>query len=145
MRISAPRVAAAFAVALVVGTAACAQTQSQPTAEAALCDSLTTFGNSLRTFADLDPATSSMEDVRTARATIAASWDQVVADAGGVAEADRDAVESAWNDFSQAIDELPSDEPISDALATLEPARDNVQAAYQEMSDGVGCGPGASG
>jgi hypothetical protein len=118
---------------------ACAQQESQPSAEAALCASVSAFGTSIQDFRDLDPATASIEDVQAARDDIQTAWDQVKSEATDLSEADEAAVDTAWNGVAQSIDDFPSDEPIEDGLATVQDAAGDVQTAFQEMADGLGC------
>jgi hypothetical protein len=130
-------VAVAITAALV--SAGCTQ-DSQASAEAVLCDSLATFGESLEAFAALDPATASIEDIRAARTTMRNAWDLVVVDAAAVTAADEGALEDAWTGLSDAVDDIPTDQPAAEALDTLEPAKDAVQSAYDEMANGLACG-----
>jgi len=130
----------AMALALVlVGATACMEQESQPSAEAAVCASVSALGTSLQDFRDLDPATASIEDVQDARDDIQASWDQDKSEARDLSEADEAAVDEAWNGVAQSIDDFPSDEPIEDGLASVQDAAGGVQTAFQEMADGLGC------
>ena len=90
------------------------QQESQPSAEAAVCASVSAFGTAIQDFRDLDPATASIEDVQAARDDIQAAWDQVKSEATDLTEADEAAVDEAWNGVAQSIDDFPSDEPIED-------------------------------
>src|SRR6187431_2662753 len=123
---------------LLVATA-CQQQESQPSAEAAVCTSVTALGTALQDFRDLDPATASIDDVQAARDDIQAAWDQVKAEATDLSEADEAAIDDAWNGVAQSIDDFPTDEPIEDGLASVQEATGAVQTAHQEMADGLGC------
>jgi hypothetical protein len=123
---------------LLVATA-CQQQESQPSAEAAVCTSVTALGTALQDFRDLDPATASIEDVQAARDDIQAAWDQVKSEATDLSEADEAAVDDAWNSVSQSIDEFPTDQPIEDGLTSVQDATGNVQTAFDEMANGLGC------
>jgi hypothetical protein len=129
---------AVVAVAALV-LAGCTQEQSQASAEADLCASLATFGGSLQAFQDLDPASASIEDVEAARDDIQEAWDGVAAAAADVSEADEAALETAWSDLADDIDNIPQDEPIADVLTGLQSTADDVRGVYQEMADGSGC------
>ena len=141
MRIDRTRyfVAMGAAIVLVVATACTEQQESQPSAEAAVCGSVTALGTALQDFRDLDPATASMDDVEAARDEVQAAWDQVKSEATDLNEADEAALDEAWNGVSQSIDEFPTDEPIEDGLAAVQEATGAVQTAHQEMADGLGC------
>jgi len=123
----------------VLALAGCTQEQSQASAEADLCASLATFGDSLQAFEDLDPATASMDDVEAARDDIQEAWDGVAAAAADVSEADEAALETAWGDLADDIQNIPQDEPIADVLTGLQSTAADVRGVYQEMADGSGC------
>lgn len=124
---------------LLVATACTEQQDSQPSAEAAVCQSVAALGTALQDFRDLDPATASIDDVQAARDDIQAAWDQVKAEATDLSEADEAAIDDAWNGVAQSIDDFPTDEPIEDGLASVQEATGAVQTAHQEMADGLGC------
>ena len=142
MQHSRARFFAAMGLAIaLLATTACMEQESQPSAEAAVCASVSALGASLQDFRDLDPATASIEDVQGARDDIQAAWDQVKSEATDLTEADEAAVDQAWNGVAQSIDDFPSDEPIEDGLASVQDAAGDVQTAFQEMADGLGCNP----
>jgi hypothetical protein len=124
---------------VLVTAAACTQQESQPSAEAALCTSVTTFDTALEDFRDLDPATASIEDVQAARGDIQAAWDDIKAEAVDLSEADEAAVDDAWNGVAQSIDDFPADEPIEEGLSGVQDAAGDVQTAFDQMRDGLGC------
>jgi hypothetical protein len=130
--------ATGLGLVLLVATA-CMDQESQPSAEAAVCASVSTLGTALQDFRDLDPATASLEDVQAARDDIQTAWDQVKSEASDLSEADEAAVDEAWNGVAQSIDDFSSDEPIQDGLASVQDAAGGVQTAFQEMADGLGC------
>ena len=129
---------AGAAIVLLIASA-CTEQESQPSAEAAVCTSVSELGTAIQDFRDLDPATASIDDVQAARDDIQAAWDQVKSEATDLSEADEAAVDDAWNGVSVSIDDFPSDEPIEDGLATVQDATGAVQTAFQEMADGLGC------
>ena len=129
-----------IAVALTVVVVGCTpQQETQASAEADLCQSLAAFGSSVDALTALDPQTASIEDVQAARDDIDAAWNDVVAASGDVSEADRAALEDAWNGVAQSIDDFPTDEPVADGLAQVQSAAGAVQSAREEMANGVGC------
>jgi hypothetical protein len=130
--------ATGLGLVLLVATA-CTEQESQPSAEAAVCASVSAFGTAVQDFRDLDPATASIDDVQAAREDIQAAWDQVKTEATDLTDADEAAVDEAWNGVAQSIDDFPSDEPIEDGLASVQDAAGGVQTAFQEMADGLGC------
>jgi hypothetical protein len=124
---------------LVIVLAACTQEQTQASAEADLCGSLTAFGDELQDFQDLDPATASVDDVEAAREGIDAAWEDVAAAAQDVSEADQAALDAAWGELSTDLQNIPTDQPIADVLDDLQATAGDVREVYQEMADGSGC------
>jgi hypothetical protein len=127
------------AMLVILAVAGCTTDQSQASAEADLCDSLAEFGDAVQALDDLDASTASVDDIRAARSTMEAAWDLVVVDAAAVSAADQEALESAWTDLADAVDAIPTDQPVEDALDTIDPAKAEVRSAYEEMANGVGC------
>ena len=128
-----------FVMVVAMILAGCTQQQSQASAEGDLCASLDAFGESLQAFEDLDPATASIDDVEAARGDIDAAWDDVAAAAADVSEADEAALETAWGDLSDSLENIPEDQPIADVLGDLQSTAADVRGVYQEMADGSGC------
>ncbi len=139
MRSIGTRTAFTIGVLLMLVVSACTNQATQSEAETAVCDSLAELDSSLQALADLDPASASIEDVQAAREDVQASFDQVREEITGIDDADDAALDSAWNEVAQAIDDFPSDEPIEDALATIQPGIDAVRDAHSEMANGLGC------
>jgi hypothetical protein len=129
----------ALVLAVAVALAACTQEQSQASAEADLCASLDAFGVALQDFQDLDPASASTEDVEAAREDIDAALEDVTAAASGVSEADEAALQTAWGELADDLENIPDDEAIADVLAGLQATAGEVRGVYQEMLDGSGC------
>jgi hypothetical protein len=127
----------ALILAVAVALAACTQEQSQASAD--LCASLDVFGVALQDFQDLDPASASVEDVEAAREDIDAALEDVTAAASGVSEADEAALETAWGELADDLENIPDDEAIADVLAGLQATAGEVRGVYQEMLDGSGC------
>src|SRR5512134_418895 len=85
------------AVALAVG--GCAGEESQPSAEAALCESLAAFAGGLNALSNIDPPTQSTEEIFNTRQFVEESWQLVKIEVEDVAEADDAALEAAWQDL----------------------------------------------
>lgn len=135
---------AAVGLALMLGlVVACTPASDQPSAEQALCDSLTAFADSVRAIGDLDPATDSVEDIQAAAAASEEAWQDVKDAVEAVDEADEAAVEAAWTDLSRQIGDFSTDIPVADALAEVGAGVDQVQGAHEEMSNGLGCEAGS--
>ena len=133
--------ATGLGLVLLVATA-CQEQESQPSAEAAVCASVSAFGTAIQDFRDLDPATASIEDVQAARDDIQTAWDQVKDEAVDLSDADETAVQDAWDGVVQSIEDFPTDQPVADGLSGVQDAAGDVQTAVDEMRDGMGCAAG---
>jgi hypothetical protein len=129
----------AGAAILLIIVAACTPASDQPSAEQALCDSLTAFGDSVQAIADTDPATDSVEDLQAAADAAQEAWDQVLLDAADVEAADEAALDTAWTDLASTSGNFSTDIPIEDAVAEISAGVDEVQGTYDEMRNGLGC------
>jgi len=127
---------------LVLVATACTQQETQPTAEAAVCTSVSELGTAIQDFRDIDPATASIEDVQAARDDIQTAWDQVKDEAVDLSDADETAVQDAWDGVVQSIEDFPTDQPVADGLSGVQDAAGDVQTAVDEMRDGMGCAAG---
>jgi hypothetical protein len=129
--------------AVVVALAACGATASpapsQDDAEAAACSAIQTWADEMRTFAALDPATASIEDVAAQREAVADAWDAFKATLATVDSADKAAVETAGATLEAALTDIPTDAPIADVVGGITAAAAPLKAVYQEMADGLGC------
>lgn len=114
--------------------------EDQATAEQNLCSSLAGLSDSLAAFQALDPTSASYDDYDAAAADVGDAWDQVKPDAADVSAADTTALESAYDDLAQAIEDAPRDEPVSKALNSLSDEVAAVDSAWAEINDGLNCG-----
>jgi hypothetical protein len=131
---------AAGAIALVVGACGAAATPTpQGDAEAAVCSSLQTWSDEMKTFVGLEAGTASAEDVAAQRDAVTQAWADVKTALGGVESADKAAVEAGWASLEAALKDIPTDVPIADAIAGVKAAADPLRTAYKEMADGLGC------
>ena len=92
----------------------------------------------LQDFEDLDPATASADDVEAAREEIDAAWEEVSAAAADVSEADDAALDAAWSDLADDLENIPDDEPVADVVAGLQGTAAEVRGVFQEMADEPG-------
>ena len=133
----------AFVVVLLVACVAlpaCGSDQeSQAEAEQHLCDSLDAFAASLVSLQGLSFEAASEDDFKSAGDEINDAWDQVVEDAKDVKTANTDAIESAYDDLREAIQNRPTDEPLTQVIAGLQPKVLAFAQAWKDFAASFDC------
>lgn len=124
--------------ALTVSLGACSDTETQPEAEAAVCDSVVEVRDALAQVAALD-ATSTVADARAAKDALASAVDGLRTSAAGLESADTAAISSATDQISGAIDDIASSDTLGEAAATVQGSTGALDSALTEISDGVQC------
>ncbi len=127
---------AVLLAALLLAAAACGDDTSAEDAKAQLITDLQAFDASVEKVRSLTAA-SSVDEAQAARDEAQAAWEKVVESAKDVEDAQVDNVQTAWDDFSKAVDDLPSDASIGEAAMALKPQIDAVKAAYDDLYNGL--------
>lgn len=134
-----------FALAVVLlaaglGLVACGgDEESQAEAEQHLCASLDDFAASIVSLQGLSLQKTSEDDLNSAADNVNDAWDQVVEDAKDVKNANTDAIESAYDDLKQAIEDRPRDKPITEVFAELEPKILAFAQAWKDLASSFDC------
>jgi hypothetical protein len=127
-------------LAACLGLAACGgEQESQAEAEQHLCASLDNFAASLVGLQGLSLQTASEDDLNSAADNVQDAWDQVIEDAKDVKNANTDAIESAYNDLKQAVEDRPRDKPVTEVLAGLEPKIRAFAQAWKDLAGSFDC------
>jgi hypothetical protein len=122
------------------GASPSASLTGQDTAEAAACDAIEAWSDSMKALRDLDPSTSSIEDIEAQREAIGVAWTDVKLRLQDVDAADEDAVVEAAKSLESTLDEgLQTDIPVADAIDEVQTAGEPLRAVYRDMADGLGC------
>jgi DNA-binding ferritin-like protein len=135
--------------ALVLGVvglallAGCGSSKPSPEeAKQQLCSSLDDFAASVVALQGVslssseDQLTSSLDDVDKA-------WDDVVADAKDVKNANTDQIRSTYEELKQAVQDRPTDKPVTEVIAGLEPKLTAFASAWKEFAGSVDCKSGS--
>ena len=102
------------------------------TAADALADALTNFKDTLKPGA-------TVEQVQSARDQVAKTYDDLVKATGNVANERVDAVKSAQDKFTSAVNDVPNDATLTAAIDSLRDEAANVQAALSDLTTEVKC------
>lgn len=126
--------------AACLSLAACGSDQeSQAEAEQHLCTSLDDFAASLVSLQGLSFQTASEDDLNDAADNIEEAWDQVVEDAKDVKNANTDAIQSAYDDVREAIQDRPRDKPLTEVVAGLQPKIVAFAQAWKDFASSFDC------
>lgn len=126
---------AAIAFASVVA-AGCGE--SVEDAEQSLCADLATLRSNVATLASLD-GESTVEEFRQARQNVRDSWREVQASADNLGTDRADAVEDAWDNLADTIDDVDDDQSVSEALEEIGDAREELSEASAKLGSGIDC------
>ncbi len=113
--------------------------ESQADAQQAFCSSLDTLDSSVEALTSLDPTSASQSDYQSAVSTIESDWDQVKSDASNLASIDESTLDSAWDSFKSAVDEVPDDASVSDALSDVKTSADSLASTVKSTLTGPDC------
>jgi hypothetical protein len=135
-----------FCVGLVI-LVGVINTRNQPSkteALSSLCSSLTSFESSIKTLTSL-PSDSSMSEYESSFAAVQNAWDQVKSDARAVQNAPTGQLDSAWNDLTAAVKNVPNSASVSDAVNSITQAVQQLVSAAQSTASQIDCSGSASG
>jgi hypothetical protein len=134
-------VAVGVGLAVLVGLAGARGSggTSSESAQANLCSSLNSLESSTQALVSLSPQSASKDDYQSAVATVKSDWQAVADDAGDVASATMSTLDSAWDTFQQAVDDVPSDATVSGAIGDVQTAGKALVSTTKSTISGVGC------
>jgi uncharacterized phage infection (PIP) family protein YhgE len=127
-------------IALAASLAACSSdTETQPDAEAAVCDSITQVRTAAADIAALD-TTSTVDEAQAAADGLTTAVDGLKTNAADLESADTAAIEAAANEISGALDSVSGADTLGAAAAAVQGSTGTLDTALTEISDGVQCG-----
>ena len=80
-----------------------------------------------------------MDQIRAARDQVVKTYDELVAATGSAAKERVDAVRSAEDRFTAAVNDIPDDATLTEAADSLRDEAANVQAALSDLATEVQC------
>jgi len=119
-------------LAIALLTVACSASVDE--AEEAYCESVQTWFDALAVVRALTP-TSTVDDSREAVGAMEAAYEDVVAAAEEYSDARISEIESALEDFEQAIDDIPGSATLAEADAAREAAYVTLFGAVRSTLD----------
>lgn len=113
--------------------------ESQADAQQAFCSSLSTLDSSVQALTGLDATSASKSDYQSAVSTIEDDWDQVKSDASDLASISMSSLDSAWDSFKSAVDDVPDDASVSDALNDVKSSAQSLGSTVKSTLTGPDC------
>ena len=132
-------VAVGVGLAILLGVLGTRNEPSKTEAVSSLCSSLTALGSSLKTLTGLDPSTASKSEYQADVTAVQDDWSTVKSDAQAVQDAPTGQLDSAWDDFSSAVKDVPNDASVSDALNDITQSADQLVSAAQSTASQINC------
>ncbi len=133
-------VALGIGAAVLIGIYAVSKDEdSQADAQAAFCSSLDSLESDTQALVALDPTSASKDDYESAVDDIQSDWDQVKSDASNLASINMSTLDSAWDSFKSAVDDVPDDASVSDALNDVKTSAQSLVSTVQSTLTGPDC------
>ena len=117
---------------------------SKTEAVSSLCASLQSLETSLKALTSLDSSTATKGDYQADVTAVEDDWNQVKSDAQDVQDAPTGDLDSAWNDFSSAVKNVPNDSSVSDALNDISQSAQALVSAAQSTASEINCSSSSS-
>jgi hypothetical protein len=133
-------VAAGVGLAILIGVLGTRNEESsQAEAVSGLCSSLSDLDSATSDLTSLDPATASKDDFDSDVSDVQDAWDEVKSDAGEVESTTMSELDSAWDSFTQAVQNVPSDASAGDALQSINQATQQLASSTKSTLGAVNC------
>ena len=122
-------------IAVVLGLLA----TSQSAAEQHYCNDLDNLESSITNLTSLNPSTATQSDFQSDVSAVQGAWGDVKSSAQHLGSVDMNSLDSAWNDFSQAVQGIPSDASVSDAEQAISQSAKGLESAVQSSISSYDC------
>ena len=132
-------VAGGVAVAVAIGLLGNRGGESQADAQQSFCSSLSTLEGSINSLTGLSPTSASKSDYQSAVDEIQSDWDQVKTDASDLGNITMSQLDSAWDSFESAVQDVPDDASVSDALNDVKSSAQSLGSSVQSTLTGPDC------
>lgn len=134
-------IAGGVGLAILIGVLGTRNEDSTTKSEAAasLCSSLQSLGSSLNTLTSLDPATATKGEFNSDVDAVQNDWNSVKSDAEDVQNASMGSLDSAWNNFENAVKSIPDDASVSDAVNAITQSANEFKTTAQTTAASVNC------
>ncbi len=132
-------VAVGVGLAVLLGVLGTRNEPSKTEATSSLCTSLKSLGTSIDNLVNMDTSTATKSDYEANVQAVQDDWDQVKSDAQDVQDAPMGDLDSAWDDFTAAVKDVPNDASVSDAVDDVSQSAEDLKSAAASTSAEVDC------
>ncbi|WP_346926082.1 hypothetical protein [uncultured Arthrobacter sp.] len=116
-----------------------ASTSSPQPSVSPVCAAADAFAEALTGFKDTLKPGVTLEQIRSARDQVVKTYDDLVSETGGAAQARVDAVRAAKEKFTAAVNDIPNNATLTAAIDSLRDEAANVQAALSDLTTEAQC------
>jgi hypothetical protein len=131
-------VAGGIGLAVVVGVLGTRNESTKSEEAASLCTSLQSLETSLTNLTSL-PGSASKSDYQNNVTAVQDDWSQVKTDAQAVKSAPMGDLDSAWDSFTSALKNVPSDASVQDAVNDVTQSADQLVSTAKSTASAVSC------
>jgi hypothetical protein len=133
---------------LMLAAAACGDDDGSTSAGSAsqsLCGSLQSLDSTVTqiTDADVDPETTTIGDLENALGEVQSNLQDVQTSGADLASSLKIALQTAFNNLQDTVQDLPSDETVADAGSSVESAVQQLDTAWTNALDALNCSSGS--
>ena len=132
-------VACGVGLAVLIGVLGTRNEPSKSEAVNTLCSSLGDLESSIKTLTSLDPATATQSELQNDVDGVQAAWSQVQSDAQAVQSAPTGSLDSAWDGFTSAVEDIPNAGSVSDAVTSVTQAAQELDSAAKSTASSIDC------
>jgi hypothetical protein len=136
-------VAVGIGLAVVLGILGTRNEESKTDAVSALCSSLKALDTSVTNLTNL-PSTATKSDYQNDVNAVQSDWSTVKTDAQAVQDAPTGDLDSAWDSFTSALKNVPSDASVQDAVSDISQSAQGLVSAAQSTASQINCSSSSS-
>jgi hypothetical protein len=130
--------AAGVAAIVLIGLLSSRDEESKTEALSSLCSSLETLQGSVGNLTGL-PSSATQTDYQNAVTGVQDDWDQVKSDAEAVSDAPTGELDSAWDDFTSAVKDVPNDASVQAAVSDVTQSADQLVSTAKSTASEIDC------
>lgn len=127
---------------LIGAVAAAACGDDDPSREEAatnLCNDLDQFASSFTSMVSLDIQTATIDDIQDAKDAAREDLEEVADSASDVAGARDEELDEAYDDLSNAVNDIDDDQSVPDAIRSIAPEIQQVTTAWEDVFSSIPC------
>lgn len=133
-------VGAGVVIAVAIGLLA----NSQSVAEDRFCDDLSSLGSSITNLTSINPQSATQGDFQSDVSAVQSAWGNVKSSAQHLSDINMSSLDSAWDDFSNAVQSIPDSASVSDAEQSISQSADGLESAVKSSIDSYDCSESSS-